>query len=82
MKKLLLYSFTCLSLAALLSGCSSKGGNSSSKTGIPYANRKSKTNASGAFAVATQYKRAPGPGLIPIEGGVLVVGGSAIEVPA
>ncbi|MDY0907230.1 SUMF1/EgtB/PvdO family nonheme iron enzyme [Pedobacter sp. CFBP9032] len=81
MKKLLLYSFTCLSLAALLSGCSSKGGNSSSKTGIPYANRKSKTNASGAFAVATQYRRAPGPGLIPIEGGVLVVGGSAIEVP-
>ena len=81
MKKLLLYSFTFLSLAAVLSGCSSKGGNSSSKTGIPYADRKSKNNASGAFAVATQYKRAPGPGLIPIEGGVLVVGGSAIEVP-
>jgi len=80
MKKLILYSFTCLSLAALLSGCSSKGGNSSSKTGIPYADRKSKKNQSGAFAVATQYKRAPGPGLIPIEGGVLVVGGSAIEV--
>jgi sulfatase modifying factor 1 len=80
MKKLLLYSFTCLSLAALLSSCSSKSA-SSSKTGIPYADRKSKNNQSGAFAVATQYKRAPGPGLIPIEGGVLVVGGSAIEVP-
>ncbi|WP_421942044.1 SUMF1/EgtB/PvdO family nonheme iron enzyme [Pedobacter sp.] len=78
MKKLILYSFACLSLVGLLSGCSSKGGNSSSKTGIPYADKKNKT--SGAFAVATKYKRAPGPGLIPIEGGVLVVGGSAIEV--
>lgn len=81
MKKLLLYAFTFLSVAILLSSCSSKGGNSSSKTGIPYANRKSKNNPSGAFAVATQYRRAPGPGLIPIEGGVLVVGGSAIEIP-
>jgi len=81
MKKLILYSFACLSLAALLSACSAKGGNSSSKTGVPYADRKSKNNQSGAFAVATRYKRAPGPGLIPIEGGVLVVGGSAIEVP-
>ncbi|QPH38211.1 SUMF1/EgtB/PvdO family nonheme iron enzyme [Pedobacter endophyticus] len=82
MKKLILYSLTCLSLAVLITGCSSsKGRNSSSKTGIPYADRKSRSNQSGAFAVATQYKRAPGPGLIPIEGGVLVVGGSAIEVP-
>lgn len=81
MKKLILYSFTCLFLATLLTACSSKGGNSSSKTGVPYADRKSRNNQSGAFAVATQYKRAPGPGLIPIEGGVLVVGGSAIEVP-
>ena len=81
MKKLILYSFSCLFLATLLTACSSKGGNSSSKTGVPYADRKSKNNQSGAFAVATQYKRAPGPGLIPIEGGVLVVGGSAIEVP-
>jgi len=81
MKKLILYSFTCLSLAALLTACSSKGGNSSSKTGVPYADRKSRNNQSGAFAVATQYKRAPGPGLVAIEGGVLVVGGSAIEVP-
>jgi len=78
MKKLLLYSFACLSLVSILSSCSSKGGNASSKTGIPYADRKSKTP--GGFAVATKYKRAPGPGLIPIEGGVLVVGGSAIEV--
>ncbi|WP_443945416.1 SUMF1/EgtB/PvdO family nonheme iron enzyme [Pedobacter sp. AW1-32] len=81
MKKFILYSFTCLCLVGFLSSCSSKGGNSSSKTGIPYADRNSKKNASGAFAVATKYKRAPGPGLIPIEGGVLVVGGSAIEVP-
>lgn len=80
MKKLLLYSFTCLSLAALLTACSSKGNNSSSKTGIPYADKKGR-GAAGSFAVATQYKRAPGPGLIPIEGGVLIVGGSAIEVP-
>lgn len=82
MKKLILISFTCLSIAAVLTGCSSgKGVNSSSKTGVPYADRKSKNNQSGAFVVATQYKRAPGPGLIAIEGGVLVVGGSAIEVP-
>ncbi|WP_443937444.1 SUMF1/EgtB/PvdO family nonheme iron enzyme [Pedobacter sp. MW01-1-1] len=78
MKKILRYSFACLSIVGLLSSCSSKGGNSSSKTGLPYADKKSKTP--GGFAVATKYKRAPGPGLIPIEGGVLVIGGSAIEV--
>lgn len=80
MKKILLFSITCLSTLFILSGCSSKGGNSSSKTGIAYADRGSKKNQSGAFSVASQYKRAPGPGLIQIEGGVLIVGGSAIEV--
>jgi len=79
MKKLLLYSLGCLSLVGLLSGCGgSKNVERSSKTGIPYADKNNKTY--GSFAVATKYKRAPGPGLIPIEGGVLIVGGSAIEV--
>ena len=80
MKKLLLYSFSLLALAATLSSCGgSKGGaTASSKTGIPYADKKNKTP--GSFAVATKYKRAPGPGLVAIEGGVLIVGGSAIEV--
>jgi sulfatase modifying factor 1 len=79
MKKLLLYSFTCVLLASVITACSKKGSNSSSKTGIPYADKKNKMY--GSFSPNTKYKRAPGPGLIPIEGGVLVVGGSAIEVP-
>ena len=78
MKKQLLYSLTCLAVATLLSSCGGNKGGVSSKTGIPYADKNNKTY--GSFAVATKYKRAPGPGLIPIEGGVLVVGGSAIEV--
>jgi len=79
MKKLILHSFSCFALAALLSSCGGNKAGVSSKTGIPYADKNNKTYSS--FAVASKYKRAPGPGLIPIEGGVLVVGGSAIEVP-
>jgi len=78
MKKILLYSFACLALVNVLSSCSSKGG-VSNKTGIPYADKNNHTY--GTFTVASKYKRAPGPGLIPIEGGVLVIGGSAVEVP-
>ncbi|TDG37237.1 gliding motility lipoprotein GldJ [Pedobacter changchengzhani] len=80
MKKTLLYSFAVIAISTTMFSCSrNKGAGVSNKTGIPYANKNNKTY--GSFAVATQYQRAPGPGLIPIEGGVLVVGGSAIEVP-
>lgn len=80
MKKAFIYSCVCLSSLLLLASCSSKkSNNSSSKTGIPYADGKN--HKYGSFAVNTKYKREAGPGLVPIEGGVLIVGGSAVEVP-
>lgn len=81
MKRLYIYSFTCLIAASFLSACSSgKGGGNlqSSKTGMRYATKGNKDN--GGFEVASKFKRGPGPGLVEIEGGVLVVGGSATEI--
>ncbi|MFM6976885.1 MAG: SUMF1/EgtB/PvdO family nonheme iron enzyme [Sphingobacteriaceae bacterium] len=55
-----------------LSSCSKKKQSTvSSKTGVAYNN---KTN--GGFQVASSVKRGPGPGLIGIEGGTFVMGGS------
>ncbi|MGZ3776675.1 MAG: SUMF1/EgtB/PvdO family nonheme iron enzyme [Mucilaginibacter sp.] len=59
-----------MGLGALLSSCSKKP--QSSKTGITY---NDKTN--GGYERFKQAHPAPGPGLVPIEGGTFVMGGSA-----
>ena len=60
-----------LGAVALVSSCSSHS-QSSSKTGIPYNDRKN-----GGYVKFRQTHPAPGPGLVPIEGGTFVLGGSA-----
>ena len=59
-----------LSLGALLSSCSKP--QQSSKTGLAYNDR---TN--GGYLRFKQTHPTPGPGLVPIEGGTFVLGGSA-----
>jgi gliding motility-associated lipoprotein GldJ len=59
-----------LGLGALLSSCSKRP--QSSKTGITY---NDKTN--GGYERFRKAHPAPGPGLVPIEGGTFVMGGSA-----
>ncbi|MCD0487530.1 SUMF1/EgtB/PvdO family nonheme iron enzyme [Pedobacter sp. MC2016-14] len=71
---LLLYILS-VSTTAIIS-CNSSKNNTSDKTGMAY---NQKTN--GGFEVNTRFRRGPGPGLMEIEGGVFVMGGSAINVP-
>jgi gliding motility-associated lipoprotein GldJ len=69
----LLFTKTALVLlgaVALVSSCSKP--QASSKTGIPYNDRKN-----GGYVKFRQTHPAPGPGLVPIEGGTFVLGGSA-----
>ncbi len=61
-----------MALGVVISGCSKK--ERSQKTGIVY-NDKS----NGGYVRFRQTHPAPGPGLIPIEGGTFVMGGSADE---
>jgi sulfatase modifying factor 1 len=79
MKKTYLYSFAFLFVIATLTSCKSKKNDSqsvSNKTGYAY-NDKS----NGGFEVA-KYKRGPaGTGLVEIEGGQFIMGGSAVDIP-
>jgi len=59
-----------LGLSALLSSCSKK--QQSQKTGLTYNDRNN-----GGYVRYRQTHPSPGPGLIPIEGGTFVLGGSA-----
>jgi sulfatase modifying factor 1 len=59
-----------LGAGALLSSCSKH--QQSQKTGIPYNDR-----SKGGYVKFRQTHPSPGPGLIPIEGGTFVLGGSA-----
>jgi gliding motility-associated lipoprotein GldJ len=59
-----------LSIVTLLSSCSKP--QKSQKTGIPYNNKNY-----GGYVKFRQTHPAPGPGLVAIEGGTFVVGGSA-----
>src|SRR5215217_9161797 len=61
--------FVMLGLATLMSSCSNK--QRSAKTGIPYNDRKF------GYQKFRQTHPAPGPGLVAIEGGTFVLGGSA-----
>jgi formylglycine-generating enzyme len=73
MKRLtLLFTTGFLVLGILGTGCKSpKSGGKSSKTGWSYNNKYN-----GGFQVAKKVKPGPGPGLIAIEGGTFVMGGS------
>lgn len=59
-----------LSIATLLSSCSKR--ETSQKTGIPYNDKNN-----GGYVKFRQTHPAPGPGLVAIEGGTFVLGGSA-----
>ncbi|WP_270088463.1 SUMF1/EgtB/PvdO family nonheme iron enzyme [Sphingobacterium sp. SYP-B4668] len=61
---------------ALISSCSSKKGNKdvSSKTGVAY-----NDPYNGGLHINRQVKESPGPGLVAIEGGTFVMGGSLNE---
>jgi sulfatase modifying factor 1 len=79
MKKTYFYSFAFLIIVIVFGSCKSKQNNPnvSSKTGYAY-NQK----ANGGFEVNTKYKRGPGgTGLMQIEGGEFIMGGSAIDIP-
>ena len=72
MKQISIYSLAAIMLLGILSSCSkSKSSGQSSKTGMAY---NSKYN--GGFEVNNKVKPGPGPGLIAIEGGTFVMGGS------
>ena len=71
MKKISMYSFVAIMLLGILSSCSKNKSGKSSKTGMAY---NSKYN--GGFEVNNKVKPGPGPGLITIEGGSFVMGGS------
>lgn len=61
-----------LAVGIFAAGCKSKkGGGTSSKTGWAYNNKYN-----GGFQVAPKVKSGPGPGLVAIEGGTFVMGGS------
>lgn len=76
MEKTYLYSFALLFSVSSLVSCSQKKNTVSEKTGLAYNKPEN-----GGFQVNTKFKRGPGPGLVEIEGGVFVMGGSATNVP-
>ena len=78
MNRFYLYAVVSLFGVVTLSSCggSKKGGAVSEKTGYAYNKREN-----GGFEVKKGYKRGPGPGLIEIEGGEFIMGGSAIDIP-
>ena len=73
MKKIsILCTVAFVGFAFLVTGCKSKkGSTASSKTGWAYNNKYN-----GGFEVAPKVKAGPGPGLVAIEGGTFVMGGS------
>ncbi|WP_316770828.1 SUMF1/EgtB/PvdO family nonheme iron enzyme [Pedobacter frigiditerrae] len=76
MKKTYLYSFAFLLVISGLTSCKPPKDNVSNKTGYAY-NDKS----NGGFEVA-KYRRGPaGTGLVEIEGGQFIMGGSAVDIP-
>lgn len=70
MKRIPIYLTAGLMLLGILTSCNKKNGKSS-KTGMAYNNKYN-----GGFEVNNKVKAGPGPGLIAIEGGTFVMGGS------
>lgn len=78
MKRIFLYAQAFLLVLFVLTSCNTKKNqaNVSSKTGYVY-NKKE----NGGFEVASNFKRGVGEGLIEIEGGEFIMGGSAVDIP-
>ncbi len=78
MNRIYLYSLVSLFGIGLFGSCSfnKKGSAISEKTGYTYNKREN-----GGFEVKKDFKRGPGPGLIEIEGGEFIMGGSAVDIP-
>jgi len=77
MNRIYLYAVVSLFGVGALSSCSgSKKSAISEKTGYAYNKREN-----GGFEVKKGYKRGPGPGLMEIEGGEFIMGGSAVDIP-
>lgn len=71
MKRITIYFTAGLFLFGIITSCNKTTSQSSSKTGMAYNNKYN-----GGFQVNTKFKAGPGPGLIAIEGGTFVMGGS------
>lgn len=78
MKRIYYYATSILLASTLFIACKSPKSNSgtSNKTGYAY-----NTSEYGGFEVANNFKRGVGQGLIEIEGGEFVMGGSAVDIP-
>jgi sulfatase modifying factor 1 len=78
MRKLILPALTaCFAFSVILSSCSGGGkglGKASGKTNVAYNAKRP-----GSLQVPKKVKPAPGPGLVHIEGGTFVMGGSNID---
>ena len=71
MKRIIIYFSAGLFLLGITTSCNKTTSKSSSKTGMAYNNKYN-----GGFEVNGKIKGGPGPGLIAIEGGTFVMGGS------
>lgn len=71
-----LNSFLLLAGVTFIVACGKKGNSYSQKTGYPY-NKKEY----GGFQKTAKFKRNVAPGMVAIEGGRFVVGGSAVDIP-
>jgi len=71
MKLISIYSLAVMVLLGIFSSCNKSKTGRSSKTGMAYNNKYN-----GGFEVNSKIKAGPGPGLIAIEGGTFVMGGS------
>jgi len=77
MKHLYPFSLAVLITATFFTSCKSPNkANVSNKTGYAYNNRDN-----GGFEVASNFKRGIGQGLVEIEGGQFIMGGSAVDIP-
>ena len=78
MKKIFYYSLILIAGTFFVSSCNppKNSASVSNKTGYAYNER-----ANGGFEVASTFKRGVGEGLIEIEGGEFIMGGSAVDIP-
>jgi gliding motility-associated lipoprotein GldJ len=78
MKRILYYSLTFIFVLVAFTSCKNRknSANISNKTGYAYNNRDN-----GGFEVASNFKRGVGQGLMEIEGGQFIMGGSGIDIP-
>jgi len=78
MKRILYYSLTFIFVLIVFASCKNRknSANTSNKTGYAYNNKDN-----GGFEVASKFKRGVGQGLMEIEGGQFIMGGSGIDIP-